>query len=65
MRQLSKVIFLAILLASSVSAYAEVETYKIDNAHSFANFRIRHVVSKLSGTFSDVTGNISIDRANL
>jgi polyisoprenoid-binding protein YceI len=65
MLQLSKVIFLAILLARSVSAHAELEIYKIDNAHSFANFSIRHVVSKLSGTFSDLTGNISIDRANL
>ncbi|NCA26899.1 MAG: polyisoprenoid-binding protein [Methylophilaceae bacterium] len=26
---------------------------------------MRHVASKLSGTFSDVTGNVIIDRANL
>ncbi|MEO7343950.1 MAG: hypothetical protein ABIU85_03850, partial [Methylotenera sp.] len=26
-------------------AMAEVETYKIDNAHSFANWSIRHVAS--------------------
>ena len=65
MRQLSKVLFAVGLLAVSASVYADVETYKIDNAHSFANFNIRHVASKLSGTFSDVTGNISIDRTNL
>lgn len=65
MRQLFRVLFAAGLLATSVSVYADVETYKIDNAHSFANFNIRHVASKLSGTFSDVTGNIKIDRANL
>lgn len=65
MRQLPKVLFAAGLLAASVSAYADVEVYKIDNAHSFANFNIRHVASKLSGTFSDVTGNIKIDRTNL
>jgi polyisoprenoid-binding protein YceI len=65
MRQLSRVLFAAGLLAASSMASADVETYKIDNAHSFANFTIRHVASKLSGTFSDVTGNITIDRANL
>jgi polyisoprenoid-binding protein YceI len=53
------------LLIASLTAYAELETYKIDNAHTFANFIIHHVVSKLSGTFSDVNGSISIDRANL
>ena len=65
MGQLSIMLLAAGLLAASLSAYAEVENYKIDNAHSFANFSIRHVASKLSGTFSDVTGNISIDRINL
>jgi len=57
-------VLLAGLLAST-NSLAEVEFYKIDNAHSFANFSIRHVASKLSGTFSDVTGIIKIDRANI
>jgi polyisoprenoid-binding protein YceI len=65
MCQLNKVLFAVGFLVASVSAHADVETYKIDNAHSFANFNIRHVASKVSGTFSDVTGNMSIDRANL
>jgi polyisoprenoid-binding protein YceI len=52
------------LLVSGV-ATAAPETYKIDNTHSFANWSIRHVVSKASGTFNDITGNISIDRENL
>jgi len=47
------------------NAMAEVETYKIDDNHSFANWSIRHVVAKASGTFSDIKGNISIDRVNL
>ncbi len=58
------VVVIAGLLAAT-NTIAEVENYKIDNAHSFANFSIRHVASKLSGTFSDVTGNIKIDRDNL
>lgn len=61
-----KKLLLAISLAAFASAaVAEVETYKIDNKHSFANFSIRHVVSKTSGSFSDVTGVIKIDRDHL
>ena len=54
----------ALSLASS-QAFAEAETYKIDNSHSFANWSVRHVVSKTSGTFSDVTGTVTIDRTSL
>ncbi len=46
-------------------ALADQETYKIDDSHSFVNWSVRHVVSKTSGTFSDVKGNILIDRKNL
>lgn len=57
---------LALLLAAWMpAAMADSETYNIDNSHSFANFSIRHVVSRLSGTFSDVSGKIVIDRADL
>lgn len=52
-------------LAIPSVAMAEVETYKIDNAHSFANWTIRHVAAKTSGTFSDVTGKLVIDREDL
>lgn len=58
------------LIALAMTAWlptvqAAAEIYDIDSAHSFANFSIRHVVSKTSGTFSDVTGRIEIDRADL
>lgn len=55
---------LALLVSSSAFA-ANVEFYAIDNAHSFANWNIRHVVSRTSGTFTDIKGKISIDRDNL
>lgn len=64
MNVFKKIVVLTALLATA-NVMAEVEHYQIDNAHSFANFSIRHVASKLSGTFSDVTGHIKIDRANL
>ena len=66
MNVLIKKIALATALTLAASqALAEAETYKIDNSHSFANWSVRHVVSKTSGTFSDVTGQIVIDKSNL
>lgn len=55
------------LLGTSFAAGAatNVEVYGIDNTHSFANWIIRHVVSKTSGTFPDVKGVITIDRTDL
>lgn len=53
------------LFLSASLALADQETYRIDDGHSFANWTIRHVASKTSGTFSDVTGKILIDRENL
>ncbi|CEN56101.1 hypothetical protein [Candidatus Methylopumilus turicensis] len=48
---------------SFTSAYADIETDQVDNAHSFTNFNIRYIASKLSGKFSDEAGNMKIDRA--
>ena len=53
------------LVAFTSLASAEVEQYSIDSKHSFANFSVRHVVAKTSGSFSDVTGMIKIDHDNL
>lgn len=62
---MKKILCVLGLAVFASSASAELEKYDIDNKHSFANFSIRHVVSKTSGSFSDVTGLISIDRDNL
>lgn len=60
-------ITLAVAVSLSISqfALADTEAYRIDNTHSFANWSIRHVASKTSGTFSDITGKILIDRTDL
>lgn len=55
---------ITLLLVSGLVS-ADQETYKIDDSHSFANWTVRHVASKTSGTFSDVKGKILIDRTNL
>jgi len=47
------------------TAYAAPEVYNIDTAHSFANFSIRHVVAKTSGSFNDIKGLVKIDREHL
>ena len=54
----------AMLLASGL-AMADLDAYRIDDTHSFANWTIRHVASKTSGTFSDITGKILIDSKDL
>lgn len=56
-------LLIGLMLASS--AYAATEAYNIDAGHSFANFSIRHVVAKTTGSFNDVTGTVKIDRDNL
>lgn len=47
------------------STRAAVETYTIDPVHSSAGFTLRHMVSKFSGSFTKVTGTITVDRENL
>lgn len=60
-----KPIMIALSLLLSLNVHAEVESYKIDGAHSFANWSIRHVASKTSGTFNDIRGELAIDRNDL
>lgn len=56
-------VLLALLLigGTSLSARAEIQNYAIDTEHSFANWEIRHVVSRVSGTFHGVKGSIRLD----
>ena len=46
-------------------ALAEIQTFKFDNAHSFANWEVRHVVARTSGTFHDVQGKVVLDTDNI
>src|SRR5215468_7711818 len=49
-----------VLTASPVLA---AENYTVDKVHSEAVFTIRHLMSKVTGRFGDLSGAISIDRA--
>jgi polyisoprenoid-binding protein YceI len=62
---MKKILLSLALIAISYTAHADQEAYRIDDSHSFANWTIRHVASKTSGTFSDIKGKILIDRSNL
>ena len=62
---MKKIILLTATMLTWSAAWAEPDTYRIDASHSFANWSIRHVASKTSGTFNDITGQILIDREHL
>lgn len=66
MNKLLKITILGASLVLACShALAEPEAYRIDDSHSFANWSLRHVASKTSGTFSEITGKILIDKDDL
>lgn len=52
---------LALLLTAIPAAAGD--TFAVDRAHSEVSFRIRHMMSKVSGTFGDFEGTIDLDRA--
>ena len=63
---MTKTLLLCLAFAlSSLSAIAEVETYKIDPTHSSVKFSIRHFVSKTTGSFNQFKGTLIIDRDDL
>lgn len=53
------------LLAAVVAMSAAAADYKIDPAHSSANFSVTHMgLSKVRGAFGNVQGTVSYDAAN-
>ncbi len=54
---------LAIVLA--VPAAMAADTYNVDPAHSNVGFKIRHLVSYVTGRFTDFAGAIQLDAADL
>lgn len=53
------------ILGLLASARAEVETYKIDAAHSSIGYSLRHILSKFTSSFTQVSGDIVVDRDNM
>jgi polyisoprenoid-binding protein YceI len=52
------------LIGLSLNTWAAPENYKIDDTHTFANWSIRHLVGKTTGTFTGVKGRLTLDPAN-
>jgi polyisoprenoid-binding protein YceI len=63
MRKTLSLIALVILLGA-VPAAAQ-GTYSIDTAHSNVGFKIRHLVARVSGSFTEFDGTITADFQNL
>src|SRR6266571_4685258 len=53
---------LAVLILAAAPLFA-AETYTVDKVHSNAQFTIRHLMSKVTGKFTDVEGAVQVDRA--
>lgn len=55
------VMTVGLMLALSTPALAD--TYTIDRAHSEAAFQVRHILTKVRGTFREFAGTINFDKA--
>jgi len=62
MKQLRNMFVLALSVAT-LPLFA-ADTYKIDKAHSSAEFKVRHMVGNVGGRFSDFSGTVNVDKAN-
>ena len=58
-KKVKQLVFLLIFISSSI--FAQSGIYKVDPEHSFANWKIRHVISKTSGTIPGMTGEMTIN----
>jgi polyisoprenoid-binding protein YceI len=55
---------LFVLVAALTSQVALAKDYAIDGVHSSANFKIKHLMSKVTGHFDDFSGEFSFDEKN-
>jgi len=58
-------ILTALVLVLSFGTVAAQGTYDIDTVHSNVGFKVRHLVSKVSGEFTEFDGTIVADFGNL
>jgi len=59
------IIFTALVLVIGFGTVSAQGTYGIDTTHSSVSFKVRHLVSKVSGGFNDFDGTIVADFGNL
>jgi polyisoprenoid-binding protein YceI len=51
-----------IIMTKSTSIATSLRTLQIDPAHSQAEFQVRHLLSRVRGRFTDISGTIDFDR---
>ena len=54
----------ALLGLLATPALAAPDTYTVDKQHTEAGFQVRHLLTKVRGTFRDVSGSIAWDKAD-
>jgi polyisoprenoid-binding protein YceI len=59
----SRIALLTILALAALPLFAD--TFVIDKNHSEATFRVRHMMSRVTGKFDDFAGAVSLDPKNL
>jgi polyisoprenoid-binding protein YceI len=52
------------VVALAQPARSEVETFAIDTGHSDVSFKIRHLMSRVTGGFNEFSGQIELDRTD-
>jgi polyisoprenoid-binding protein YceI len=62
-KKFSRVLALLGVSALATLSLHAADTYEIDKGHSEAAFRVRHLVSKVQGRFTDFNGTVAIDAA--
>ena len=61
---IKKISLLSLIVAIALPASAEVLKYKIDPVHSGVNFKVRHFLTKVPGSFNAFSGEIHYDTEN-
>jgi len=64
-RRVTTVTFGAVLVLVLVGGSARAASLKIDPEHSTVGFRVRHLISTVSGRFNQFAGTIDYDAGNL
>lgn len=47
----------------AIASPALADTYSVDKVHSEAAFQVRHILTKVRGTFRDFSGTVTFDKA--
>ena len=61
---LRNTLFTAGLLATMAAPALAGDTYTMDKQHTEAAFQVRHILTKVRGTFRDLSGTINWDKAD-